>query len=249
MNQQNKIQVFQTAEELTEATAVFILTAAKHAVDARGRFVISLSGGHTPEQLYALLAKPPFHDEMPWCQTFVFWGDERCVPSTDKQNNANMARTLLLDHIDIPPSNVHPIPVDLPPLEAAKEYEQAIRNLFGEQAPRFDLILLGLGENGHTASLFPNTDVLSEHSHIVKEVHVAELKMFRITMTADLINQAHNIMFLVEGEGKAEILKTVLSDAYLPEKYPAQLIKPINGNLYWFIDHTAAMLLNDADHL
>jgi 6-phosphogluconolactonase len=243
MGQQNRIQVFKTEQELTEAAAVFIIKTAKDAIDARGRFMISLSGGHTPEQLYALLAKPPFRDQMPWSKTFVFWGDERCVPSGDKQNNAYMAKTLLLDHIDIPPLNINPIPVDIPPAAAAKEYEQTIKKLFDKEPPCFDLILLGLGENGHTASLFPDTDVLLEHNHLVKEVYVDEQKMFRITMTADLINLAHNILFLVEGEKKSEILKAVLQDTAQLGKYPAQLIKPVNGDLYWFMDKKAAMLL------
>jgi len=243
MDLQNKIRIFDTEDELTEAAAVFIMNTAKHAVDTRGRFVISLSGGHTPEKLYARLVKPPFHDEMPWSKTFVFWGDERCVPSDDKQNNAHMARTLLLNHVDISSSNINPIPVDMPPAGAAKDYERTIKNLFGEEPPRFDLILLGLGENGHTASLFPNTDVLSEHNHLVKEVFVPEQKMFRITMTADLINLACNIIFLVQGEGKSEILKAVLTDSQPFDKYPAQLVKPVNGNLFWFIDKKAAMLL------
>jgi 6-phosphogluconolactonase len=243
MEQQNKIEVFNNEHELTGAAAVFILKAAKNAVDARGRFVISLSGGHTPEQLYLTLAKQPFRDQMPWSKTFVFWGDERCVPSDDKQNNANMAKKLLLDHVNIPPLNLKPVPVDETPVESAKEYEQIIKKFFDKEAPCFDLILLGLGENGHTASLFPGSDVLSEHSRLVKEVYVAEQKMFRVTMTADLINQAHNIMFLVEGEGKAGILNAVLNDAHQPAKYPAQLIRPVKGNLYWFADSKAAAFL------
>jgi 6-phosphogluconolactonase len=247
MDQKNKIQVYPAAEELSEAAAEFIIHTAKNAVDNKGRFVISLSGGHTPEQLYILLSKPSFRDQMPWKKTFVFWGDERCVPSNDKQNNANMARTSLLDHIDIPSLNIHPIPVDLPPAEAAHEYENTIRNFFHEEAPCFDLILLGLGENGHTASLFPGTDVVSENERLVKEVYLAEQKMFRITMTAILINQAYNIVFLVEGEGKAVILDTVLNTSYQPDKYPAQLIIPVNGNLYWFVDKTAASDLSNQE--
>jgi len=246
MDPKNKIQIFDTVPELAEAAAFFIINTAKDAVEARGRFVISLSGGHTPEQLYALLAKPPFRDKMPWSKTFVFWGDERCVPSTDKENNANMAKTLLLDHVAIPSANINPVAVDLPPADAAKAYEGTIKKLFDKDAPRFDLILLGLGENGHTASLFPGTDVLTDHTHLVKEVYVTEQKMFRITMTADLINEAYNIIFLVEGESKADIVNTVLSATYQPDTYPAQLIKPVNGNLYWFMDKKAAFSLSSS---
>ena len=244
MNQINNVRVFQDEAELAEATAKYIIELANHTVDGSGRFVISLSGGHTPEQLFTLMSKTPFRDQMPWHKTFVFWGDERCVPATDKQNNGHMAKSLLLDHVGLPAENIYAIPVELSPEETAKKYEQTIKNFFGDDPTRFDLILLGLGENGHTASLFPDTDVLTDHTDLVKEVFVAEQKMFRITMTAKLINKARNIVFLVAGDGKAEILRTVLKAPYQPDKYPAQLIKPVEGNLYWYVDNKAANLLN-----
>ncbi len=240
MKQQNNIKVFPTDGELTRAAAALIIDTAKAAVTSKGRFSISLSGGHTPEQLYALLANQPYKNEIPWDKTYIFWGDERCVALDDKDNNAHMAKVQLLDYIDIPATNIFPMPVNLPPIQAAMEYERSIRNFFKDQPAAFDLILLGLGENGHTASLFPGTDVLSERSRLVKEVYVDEVGMFRITMTAPLINQARNIVFLVAGEGKAEILNTVLNST---AKYPAQMIKPIDGNLYWFIDKKAAAKL------
>jgi len=245
MEPQNKIQIFQTHEELAEASVKFIIETAKQAIETNGRFVISLSGGHTPERLYTLLSKPPFRDQVQWNKTFVFWGDERCVPPDDKQNNANMARTLLLDLIDIPPLNINAVPVELPPRKAANEYENTLKRFFGKEAPRFDIILLGLGENGHTASLFPDAGIIFESHNWIMEVYVPEQKMFRITMTPDLINQAHNIIFLVEGENKAAILKTVLTADYQPDKFPAQRIKPLNGNLYWFIDSKAAAHLSE----
>lgn len=245
VEKKNKIQVFQTTEELAEAACKFIIRIATKAVDTRGRFTISLSGGNTPAQLYALLSKPPFSNQIPWNKTFVFWGDERCVQSNDEQNNAHMTKTLLLDHVAIPPSNINPIPVDLQPTEAASEYENTLKKFFGNEPPCFDCILLGLGENGHTASLFPGSDVIFEHKRLVKEVYVTEQKMFRVTMTADLINRAHHIMFLVEGESKAEILNTVLTDSYQPAQFPAQLINPVHGNLNWFVDNKAAALLPD----
>lgn len=243
MNQLSNVKIFQSAEEMAEASAEFIIKTAKNAIETSGRFVISLSGGHTPEQLYKRLSKPPFSDQMPWNKTFVFWGDERFVPSTGEQNNGHMAKALLLDRVDIPLANVYPVPVELSPAESAKKYELTIINFFGDDRPRFDLILLGLGENGHTASLFPGSDSLTEKTHLVREVFVAEQKMFRVTMTADLINQARNIIFLVEGKGKAEILNSVLTAPYQPDRYPAQLIKPAYGKLYWFVDSKAASLL------
>jgi len=243
MKPQSEIQIFKTSAELAKAAGRLIIDAAKNAINMRDRFVIALSGGHTPGQLYTHLSKPPFRDQIPWDKTFVFWGDERCVPQDDEQSNAHMARTLLLDHIDIPTTNINTVPADLPPIKAAIEYEHTIKKFFGEAPPRFDLIILGLGENGHTASLFPQSDAVYENTSLVREVYVAEQKMFRITMTANLINQARNIVFLIEGENKAEILKTVLTAPYQPDKYPAQLIKPENGNLYWYTDNKAAMLL------
>jgi 6-phosphogluconolactonase len=243
MDKQNNISVFQSAAALAQATVELMIEIAKHAIESRGRFVISLSGGSTPEMLYTLLAKPPYRNQIPWNKTFVFWGDERFVPSDDKRNNAYMAKNLLLDHIDIPSININPVPVDFEPGEAAEKYETTIKKFFGEDAPRFDLIFLGLGENGHTASLFPGSDVVFENKRMVIEVYVSEQQMFRITMTPLLINKAHNIIFLVEGEKKAEILKTVLNDQYQPDKFPAQVIKAEDGNLYWFVDKKAAALL------
>ena len=242
MKPENNIRIFES-DELAKAAAEYLIEIANEAIHARCRFAISLSGGHTPEKLFALLASDPYRTRMAWDKTYVFWGDERCVPSNDEQNNARMAKIFLLDKVDIPTSNIFPIPVDQEPEIAAIVYENSIKDFFGNQPPRFDLILLGLGENGHTASLFPGTDVLSEHAHLVKEVYVAEQKMYRITMTADLINQALNIIFLVEGEGKADILKTVLAGCYEPERLPAQLINPVAGKLVWVVDNKAAARL------
>ncbi len=238
-----KLEVFQTEDALIKATAEFIIAIAEKSIAAKGRFTLSLSGGQTPGNLYKLLAEPTYSERMPWKNTFIFWGDERFVPSGDKQNNANIAKTLLLDHINIPSININPVPVDMEPGKAAEKYESIIKKFFGGDTPRFDLIFLGLGENGHTASLFPGSDVVFENSRLVREVYVAEQNMFRITMTPLLINKAHNIIFLVVGKNKAEILKTVLSGPHQPDKFPAQMIKAEDGNLYWFVDIKAAALL------
>ena len=244
-NQQNKISVFQTSVELAQAAADLMIKISRKAVESRGKFVISLSGGTTPAYLYALLTKSPYRDQIPWDKTFVFWGDERFVPSDNKLNNAHMAKTLLLDHINIPSININSVPVDLEPCKAAKEYADTIKKFFGKETPHFDLIFLGLGENGHTASLFPGSDVVFENTQLVREVYVAEQQMYRITMTPPLINKAHHIIFLVEGKNKAEILKTVLTGPKQPDQFPAQVINPKDGNLYWFVDKNAAALLPD----
>lgn len=234
------LKVFETIDLMDEAAAAFVIELAAESIMARGRFVLSLSGGNTPGKLYSLLSLPVFKDRIDWKKTFIFWGDERCVPLNDERNNAHMAKTLMLDKIDIPEANIFPIQVDLTPPEAAKSYEQKLKDFFGSDTPRFDLILLGLGENGHTASLFPGTQVIHEAQHWVKEVYVAEQKEWRITMTASLINQANNIAFLITGKGKANILKAVLNGPFQPDLYPAQLIKPVRGDLFWFADKDAS---------
>jgi 6-phosphogluconolactonase len=182
---------------------------------------------------------------VPWKSTFVFWGDERCVPADDERNNAHMAGAVLLRKIDLPSSHVFPIPVNLPPSDCARQYEETVRVFFGNGAPRFDLILLGLGEDGHTASLFAGTDTLREKSHWVKEVFVEDQWMSRITMTAPLINKARHILFLVTGEKKSGILKTVLTANRRPDRYPAQLIRPEQGDVCWYVDDGAASQLPD----
>ena len=239
MNATKNIQIFQRLEDLNAAAAAFIVKLAKEAVATRGKFVISLSGGQSPNEIYAMLASLPFSEQMPWHRTHIFWGDERFVPFDDERNNAFNAKSIMLSKISIPASNIYPIPVNLNPVEAARKYEQELITFFGE-APSFDLIMLGLGENGHTASLFPNSPVLNEKLPGIREVWIAEENMMRITMTAPLINLARNILFIVTGENKAAILKTVLTSPFCPEKYPAQLIKPIDGELVWFVDKGAA---------
>jgi 6-phosphogluconolactonase len=245
-NGKNMISVFRTIEALNESAAQLFVHLAEKSVMARGRFLLCLSGGNTPKGLYNLLSVNPYRDIIPWKNTFIFWSDERCVPADDERNNARMATEVLLKKIDIPSSNIFPVLVNLNPAEAASNYEQTLRDFFGMKPPRFDLILLGLGENGHTASLFSGTEVLREKSHWVKEVFVEELKMFRITMTAMLINKARHILFLVKGNDKSAILKTILTAPLRPEKYPVQLICPEQGDVSWYVDYQAASRLPDS---
>jgi len=241
----NKIHVFADGEALNKATAEFMIDLAAESIKARGRFAVSLSGGSTPEQLFVLLAGGDYKNRIPWSQTFIFWGDERYVGLNDKSNNSFVAQTLLLSKVEIPLANIFPMPVNLSPAtEAAKAYEQSLKVFFGDDLPQFDLIMLGIGANAHTASLFPHTPVIHEQAQWVSAVYVDEVKMFRITMTAPLINNARNVLFLAVGGGKAEVLKTVFTEPYNPDQYPAQLISPRHGNLYWFIDEKAAALLS-----
>ncbi len=233
------IQVFPTPEALSEGAAKFIIELAQQSVAEKGRFIIALSGGSTPERLFQFFAQAPYSTLLPWQHTYFFWGDERCVPLDDKRNNAYQAKQLLFNKINVPTENIFRIPTNLPPEEAADQYEESIKNLFGDEPPRFDLILLGMGDNGHTASLFPHTSVLHEEARMVKEVYVEEVSMYRVTMTAPLINLAHYIVFLVTGANKAAMLRTVLQGAYEPGLYPAQLIEPVDGKLLWMVDEAA----------
>jgi 6-phosphogluconolactonase len=239
------IQVFQTPDELNKVAAQLIIDIGGKCIAANGRFTLSLSGGETPKKLYALLSEHPYREQLEWKKTFVFWGDERCVPLNDERNNAYQAKLLLLNKIDIPFSNIYSIPVNLSPKDAGKQYEKELKTFFGTGSPNFDLILLGLGKNGHTASLFPGTKVIEEKAVGVREVYIEEEKMFRVTMTAPLINMAHHILFLINGKEKSEILNNVLTSSYQPNNYPAQLIKPVDGELYWFVDSTAGVLLKN----
>ncbi len=245
VNRKNKLRVFETPESLSNAVAELIVQIAAKSVAERGRFVISLSGGKTPERLFKILAEPPYCTKILWANTFIFWGDERCVPYNDERNNAHQARLLLIDKIPILSANIFPVPVNIEPAAAARQYEASIKSIFGNQPPRFDLVLLGLGEDGHTASLFPDTEVLQETTAWVKQVYVPAQKMYRITMTAPLLNFARNILFMVTGNSKAEILKSVVEETHGAHKYPAQLIKPTDGNLWWYADKSAAANLTE----
>ena len=239
------LNIFQTVDDLNKAAAEYFIDHSRKSIASRGRFVVSLSGGQTPQKLYSLLAEPDFRDQVEWKKTFIFWGDERCVSLDDERNNAHQAKLILFDKIEIPKFNIHFIPVNLSPEEAASNYEKNIKDFFGKEAVQFDLVLLGLGENGHTASLFSGTKVIDEQAAGVRAIYVKEEKMFRITMTAPLINRARAILFLVAGENKSEILKKVLTAPYQPALIPAQLIKPTDGELMWFVDGAVSSLITN----
>jgi 6-phosphogluconolactonase len=230
-------------EALSNAAAGIFVQRAREAVQQKGWFGVVLSGGHTPQRTYELLAEPPYRDHVSWGQVHVFWGDERCVPHADPRSNIRMARQALLDQVPIPASQIHPITCGQAPEEGAKDYEAAIREFFGNRPPRFDLIFLGLGENGHTASLFPESPVLQEQMRWVAEVYVAEQDLYRVTLTAPFINQAAVVAFLVSGSNKANVLKEVLEGPADPAHLPAQLIQPVNGELHWLVDQEAAAML------
>ena len=234
------IHVFNDYESLSQAAAKMFVDLADQAIDANGRFSVALSGGSTPHRLYETLATDPFREKIRWDAVHVFWSDERCVPLDDPRSNFLMARRTLLDHVPVQADHVHPILSDLPAALAVTHYETTLQDFFKEQTPIFDLILLGLGENAHTASLFPHTSVIDEKERWVNEVYVPEQSMYRLTMTAPLINQAGEVIFLVSGANKASALQSVLEGAYHPHEYPAQLIRPNGAHPIWLVDKAAA---------
>jgi 6-phosphogluconolactonase len=237
------IWLYDDYEALSNAAAGIFVQQARQAAQTKGWFSAVLSGGQTPRRTYELLARPPYRDHVSWGQVHVFWGDERCVPHGDERSNTRMVRQALLDHVPIPSSLIHPIACSEVPSQGAKQYEAELHDFFGEQPPRFDLVFLGLGENGHTASLFPGTPVLAERERWVSEVYVAEQKLYRVTLTAPLINQAAVVAFLVSGAAKAGVLQEVLEGPADPRRLPAQLIHPREGELHWLVDRAAGSLL------
>ncbi|MEO6131829.1 MAG: 6-phosphogluconolactonase [Saprospiraceae bacterium] len=239
-----EIDIFENIEKLNVAAAEYFITLSNQVISVKGKFIVSLSGGETPLKFYSLLSTSSFKEQIQWNNIYLFWGDERVVPLDDPRNNAHQVKRILLDKMNIPSDHIHIIPVQFPPQDAAKQYDKEISEFFGEKKARFDLIFLGLGENGHTASLFPGTKVINEKKAGVRSVYVEEEKMYRITMTAPLINQAHHILFLVTGKKKASVLKNILKGPYHPDKYPAQLINPEKGSVKWFVDSEAASQLN-----
>ena len=238
------IRVYTDPEALSRAAAELFVLEARRAVASRGRFVVLLAGGETPGRTYELLATPPFRGRVPWPAVHIFWGDERCVPPDDSRSNSRTARRALLDHVPVPPAQIHPIPCNDSPRKAAGEYEQLLRSFFPSGVPRFDLVFLGLGENGHTASLFPGAAALRARKRWVSEVYVAQEGLYRVTLTAPAINQAALIAFLVTGAAKAPVLKDVLEGSPHPLLLPARLIKLAEGELLWMVDREAARLLH-----
>lgn len=239
---------------LPEATRVYREVAnefARVAVDAildKGKFTVVLSGGSTPKGLYSLLATDPIlRVRIPWGKCCFFWGDERHVGPEHSASNFRMVREALLSKLPVEPGGVFRIRGELPdPLKAAREYEQVLREFFhleGQQLPRFDLLLLGLGPDGHTASLFPESEALFEKRQLLTANWVKKLTSYRFTMTIPVLNNAKRVIFMVCGEDKARALKAVLEGPAHPEQLPAQFINPVSGKLLWYVDRTAAQLL------
>jgi 6-phosphogluconolactonase len=242
-----EIRVLTTPQELFAAAAEEVVRAANEAVSQRGRFTIALSGGSTPKSLFNLLASNA-KAALPWDRTFFFWGDERHVPPTDPDSNYRMVEEAMLSKVPVPPGNIFRMPAENPDAAAAAEaYEKTLRKFFQLEAggvPRFDLILLGMGPDGHTASLFPGTAALQEKSRLVVANWVEKLKTHRLSFTLPVLNAARCVAFLVSGTDKAATLKTVLEEKAPGEQYPSKLVSPTDGRLIWFVDRAAASELS-----
>jgi 6-phosphogluconolactonase len=238
-----------TPQDLFQAAAEEVIRAATGAITERGRFTIALSGGSTPKNLYTLIAANA-SASLPWDRMFFFWGDERHVPPDNPDSNYRMAKETLLSKVAIPPANIFRIPAENPDASAAADaYEQTLRKFFAVapgEFPRFDLILLGIGPDGHTASLFPETAALEETSRLVVANWVEKLQTNRITFTLPVLNAARCVAFLVSGTDKAAVLHEVLEGNAPAEKYPSKLVRPSEGKLIWFVDRAAASQLSTA---
>ncbi len=234
------LHVYKCAEETTTALAEWITVLISKTLETKENFTIALSGGETPKKLYQKLASDNFKKRIDWKKIEMFWGDERVVSFDDKNNNAKMAFDNLLDHINIPSAQIHSIRTDISAEKSAKEYEKNLHTFFDEKQQTFDLVLLGLGDDGHTLSLFPGDDVLKDKTSWVKAVNSKE-KGERITLMPVVVNKASAIVFLVTGENKAKVINEILKGEQ--QKYPAELIMPSNGQLHWFLDEAAAIYL------
>jgi len=241
------LHIYKTTEETIKGLADHFVQTVNTAIKEKGRCAVVLSGGNSPKKLYELLTTPDYSRQIDWDKIYFFFGDERNVPFTDPENNGNMVKKTLFEPLMIPDANIFYINTAVPPEESAKKYTQRILSYFKNDPVRFDLVLLGLGDNSHTASLFPHTPVLKEKKALVSAVYIKELSSSRITMTAALINEAHAIAFLVYGEAKANAVHNVLEGEKDFETYPAQLIIPEEGVMHWFLDEDAVKNLNQKE--
>lgn len=250
---QVEYRVFEQKDALSRAAAERFVQGIQAAVDARGAARIAISGGNSPKPVFSLLADPrePYREAIRWDRLWVFWVDERCVPPESPDSNYGAARELLLEKVPLPPEHVIRVEGELDPEEAAARYESAIRAHFrleGAEGPVFDVVHLGMGDDGHTASLFPHTEALHEMGRLAVANHVPQQKQtWRVTLTWPVINAGRDVFFLVDGAGKADPLGRVVTGPYEPETLPSQLIQPQSGRLLFLLDKAAAAHLPAVD--
>ena len=239
-----KLHIFDDKEIMSDQLALWIVNLVQDTLKKQELFTLVLSGGSTPKLLFQKLASDQYKSKIDWKRIHLFWGDERVVPFDDDRNNAKMAYDMLINHIDIPAGQVHIMRTDIDPNVSAGEYEKLLHTFFDNKSESFDLVLLGMGDDGHTLSLFPGSPIIKEHEHWVNSVYNEQQKMYRVTLMPAIVNKASNVVFMVDGAKKATVLQQVLEGEYQPEKLPSQLIKPLTGKLHWFLDKAAATELH-----
>ncbi len=237
------LHIYKDEEELAIALANWIEVLIRKTLEVKDQFSIALSGGETPKKLYQKLASDPYREKIKWGRLHIFWGDERVVPFNDERSNAKMAYDNLLSQVNIPTEQVHSIWTDIPPEQSAKQYEKILHQYFDDKQTTFDLVLLGLGEDGHTLSLFPGSKILQDGSSWVNAVDSKE-KGERITLMPAVVNRSSAVAFLVKGKNKAKVLQNILEEKE-SQNYPAQVIQPLNGELHWFVDEESAKYLKN----
>ena len=235
-----ELHIFKTPDELSHTVAKWIADDIAATLKKQDRYTIALSGGSTPKALHKILAASPYKEQIEWSKLHVFWGDERAVPFDDDRNNAKMAYDTLLNFVPIPPDQIHVMRTDIGPEQSAAEYETILHRYFDNTPASFDLVLLGMGDDGHTLSLFPGTAAVHEEKAWTIAFFLKAQDMYRITLTKTIVNRAAKIAFLTTGTGKAHALKEVQQGAYNPDLYPSQEIRPVTGELHWFVDEAAA---------
>lgn len=235
------VHIYKDAEEACESMAAWISDHIHHTLLVKDRFTWALAGGGTPKKLYKLLAAPPYNKKIKWDRVHIFWGDERFVPFGDERNNAKMAYENLLSQVDLPSQNIHRISTDVAPENSAMLYEKTLHQYFDDEQTSFDLVLLGMGEDGHTLSLFPGDEILKDKNKWVSAVTSKE-KGERITLMPAIVNRSAAIAFLVTGAGKAKVVQQVIETPHL-HSHPAQLIQPLDTEPHWFLDEKAAKYL------
>ncbi len=238
-------QIYKTAELLSVELAEWITSLIEETLTRKTRFCLALSGGNTPKRLNELLSGSPYRERIDWKKIHVFFGDERAVPFEDERNNARMAFDTLLNKVDVPADQIHIMNTRLSPENAAAQYEKVLRKYFGNDVEKFpettfDLILLGMGDDGHTLSLFPGTPVIHEEKVWATSFFLKAQDMFRITITKTVANLSNYIVFIITGSGKAHAVHEVLEGEYNPDLYPSQSIDPLHGELHFFMDEAAA---------
>lgn len=237
----DSVKILPDIDAVSHEAAGIFFNSAERCISLRGHFSVAISGGSTPARLFTLLGSELYADKIDWPGVHFFWVDERCVPKEHRDSNFGGAWNSLLSHISIPESNIHRIKGEIPPLDGALEYEKELMTFFGTATvPVFDLIFLGMGEDGHTASLFPASDSLKEDKRLAVPVYVERLKSWRVTLTLPVLNNADSVVFLVTGRNKAGVLKEILGRDESAKSYPACLIKPDKGSLIWLLDNDAA---------